>query len=1021
MKTSIVLPDSLLAQIRAYEQRLKRMETLWAVAGGFAGLFITLLALMLLDRFVDTPKWGRAALLVSGVLAASWFFRKWSKNWLYQKRRPAELAKLVGKHFRSLGDRLQGVVELANAKDLPVNVSEALCLAAIRQVAEESKKHEFTEAVPTKPTRKWVMAGGVVAAFLAGGFALARRAATNAAERWAKPLADVERYTFAGLEQLPEQLVVPHGEPFQLAIALRKDTEWRPELAKASIERQDEVVQRIIEDKAVLEFPGQTREGQISLRVGDARKAVKVKPVYRPELKSLLAHVTLPAYLQHPDRHVKVSGAAEFLEGSWVEFQGEVGRPLNQASLLTPAASQGSNATKGVHLLETGFRTAPWLVDDLEGQIAFSWKDSHDIAPVRNFQSKLATVKDGEPKVELRNLDPELALLPEEILKLDLLASDDFGIRESWVSWTVFPSNGEKKALSTGELKRLPGSPDAKEASMQVDWSPVWHKIPEDTIVELSASTVDYFPERAPSSSWKHTILIMSPAKHAERIRDRMDSALKVLDDRIRDEETNVEETKELAENKEQLGTEKAAEKIQEAEAKEKENQNELGKTLEEMEDILNEAIRNKEVPEDTLAEWKKLTEKLQQKADPAMAKAQQAMQQAAQQAQPQEQEKQLAEAQEQQEQALEAMKEAAQEMDKVSENLFARNFYNRLKQASQQQNQVADGMKKLARETAGLLPEEIDAKSKDLFETSARKQDETVKGVEEIQKDMSVFVTRLPNEKYQKVLGEIESTKAIASLAELSGIVRANLGLKSVGMSRKWSKQLGDWAEMLRDESPPQEGEGEGQQEMPPEMMELLIALVRAAQQQDTIREQTLAIDKIRWENLDTLNDANRVADLQAQLADSMHQLKVKTPVQEAKPLLDQVGQLMSNVTGQLRATRTDAENTGLQSAIIELLVPPDQKSDPKDKKQKPKNSPMAKMQQQAREMMAKGQKPGRSTQKGGGDILVEGAQGVAIKDQQNMRTVEKGGGSASAGEWPEEFRDALQQYFNRIETEVR
>ena len=72
-------------------------------------------------------------------------------------------------------------------------------------------------------------------------------------------------------------------------------------------------------------------------------------------------------------------------------------------------------------------------------------------------------------------------------------------------------------------------------------------------MVELAAYARDYFPDRAPVESWKHTVYVLSPAKHAERIRERMDQVLKQLDERIRDEERQLEETKAIAENKPEL------------------------------------------------------------------------------------------------------------------------------------------------------------------------------------------------------------------------------------------------------------------------------------------------------------------------------------------------------------------------------------------------------------------------------------------------------------------------------------
>ena len=59
---SISLPESLVAQLQAYERKLRRMETLVAVAGGLAGLLITYVLLFAFDRFVNTPIWGCTSL-----------------------------------------------------------------------------------------------------------------------------------------------------------------------------------------------------------------------------------------------------------------------------------------------------------------------------------------------------------------------------------------------------------------------------------------------------------------------------------------------------------------------------------------------------------------------------------------------------------------------------------------------------------------------------------------------------------------------------------------------------------------------------------------------------------------------------------------------------------------------------------------------------------------------------------------------------------------------------------------------
>ena len=53
-------------------------------------------------------------------------------------------------------------------------------------------------------------------------------------------------------------------------------------------------------------------------------------------------------------------------------------------------------------------------------------------------------------------------------------------------------------------------------------------------------------------------------------------------------------------------------------------------------------------------------------------------------------------------------LRDAASKMQKANENLFARNFYNRLRHAASSELQISDGLKKLAKQTIGLKAEEI-------------------------------------------------------------------------------------------------------------------------------------------------------------------------------------------------------------------------------------------------------------------------------------------------------------------------
>ncbi len=1022
---SITLPDSLVTQLRTYEGRLRKMETLAAFAGGLVGLFATFVLLFVFDRFVDTPRVARVVLTLSGGVLAAWFAHAWAAHWLWNRRGPAQLAKLLQRHFKSLGDRLQGVIELTETDDLPPNISPALMRAAIRQVAEESGRFDFANAVPVRPARRWAFAAAVLAALTAAPFLFVPKAAVNAFARWMQPWAQIERYTFASLEALPDELVIPHGEAFEIACGLKADSAWKPATATARLNRTEPQQAKLDQGRAVFHLAGQTQNGTLRLRVGDATRDIAIHPMHRPEMKELEARVELPAYLGYPSTTVAIQGSgAEFLEGSSVRFAGKTSRLLKDAT-MSGTTSGGDDAYAGLRVLfpnlegpvaasdvqgET-FLTPAKPVADLIGEATFRWADTHGLTPTQPYTVRVSAAKDAEPRVDLQGLEQEMAILPDEVLKLNFASSDDFGLKAAWVGWTVRSLGEKKDELSKGEAARAEGGQTKKELAGTAEFTPAFYKIPEDSVVELAAYAVDYLPERKPVESWKHTVYVLSPAKHAEKIRERMDAVLKQLDERIRDEERQLEETKAIAEQKKDLPTEKAGEETKRVEASERANEAALQKMTEEMAAVMRDALRNKDIPAGTLADWQQLKDGLEQKASPPMQQAAESLQQAAESLQqgaqkPAEREEQLAQAQQKQQAALDAMRAAAKKMNTTNENLYARNFYNRMRAAAAAEYKISDGLKGLAKDTVGLKPEEIAEGKKKDFTQVAGSQDLTTKDVDSIVNDMAAFLKRVPNEKYEAVQKDMQDKKVVPELNELAGFVRANLGLKSVGRAKVWGAQLDEWATQLQSECKCQGGGGE----MDPDLMELIVAMVRAAQTQENIREQTEMLEGKKDANPQHAEDAKLLARQQSDLSDTVGLLREKTKFDDVKPLLEKVEFVMDEVAGNLREPKTDEEVVSTEAAIIELLVPPDKKG---GKSQSPMQQMMQKMMAQA----TKAKKAGGNNAKSSTGMVGTTAEGAALQAKTNARAVDKAGGASNAGEWPEEFRDQLQSFFQQVE----
>ena len=124
---NLQLPDSLKEKLNAFERRLRTMETVAAICGGLSGVLLAYFVLFISDRFWDTPLVLRMCLTLTAALGAAWFTHRWISNWIMKRRDIRNLAKLVQKHHRKLGDRLLGIVELADESSRSGNVSPALC------------------------------------------------------------------------------------------------------------------------------------------------------------------------------------------------------------------------------------------------------------------------------------------------------------------------------------------------------------------------------------------------------------------------------------------------------------------------------------------------------------------------------------------------------------------------------------------------------------------------------------------------------------------------------------------------------------------------------------------------------------------------------------------------------------------------------------------------------------------------------------------------------------------------------
>lgn len=112
------LPENLRLKFQALERRLWWVDTTIAVCGALSGLIISYALIFISDRFWDTPPVLRAVCTLAGLGVSAWFAWSWLRHWVWQRRDSRALANVVQRKHRRLGDRLLGIVELADEESV---------------------------------------------------------------------------------------------------------------------------------------------------------------------------------------------------------------------------------------------------------------------------------------------------------------------------------------------------------------------------------------------------------------------------------------------------------------------------------------------------------------------------------------------------------------------------------------------------------------------------------------------------------------------------------------------------------------------------------------------------------------------------------------------------------------------------------------------------------------------------------------------------------------------------------------
>lgn len=588
----LVLPSSLQSQLREFKQHLWTVKTIEGASIALVVVLTAFLVLFVADRFADTPASFRGLLFAIGLIGVAsipiYLFR-----WVWSRRRLDQIARLLSRKHPSIGDQMLGIIELVRDEKEQAR-SQALCQAAILQVAQEAACRDFHDAVPHPRHRLFALTLAVPALLVIVAAVASPPAILNTSFRFIAPWAAIDRYTFTSVEPLPDRLIVPHGESFDLVVKLLPNSRWFPEQAKARLRTQPEVDSKRNGSQFGFSFPPQIVPTELFLQVGDVRQSIPIEPTHRPELTSVQALVSLPAYLGRQEKISKDArgGSIAILSGSAVQYEIHANREIASATLDGASLSvRGSSAVSEITILDASVKRS------------FEWTDRHGLTGLQPFTLSVDITADEPPTISCDDLPRQRIILDSDTLKFRARAQDDYGVKVVGMDWkgidpsAVIDVAGGERILAGGnhEKESLEVAGTFCPKSLGISPQPI----------HLRLFVEDYRPDRARIYSNPYVFYILSPEQHAIWIAEQMSKwhrqSLEVRDRELQLHSAN-EQLRRLS--PEELDRPETRRRIEAQASAERANGKQLSGLMNSGEELVREAMRNPEIGVGHLDRW---------------------------------------------------------------------------------------------------------------------------------------------------------------------------------------------------------------------------------------------------------------------------------------------------------------------------------------------------------------------------------------------------------------------------------
>ncbi len=1021
------LPERLKSQFRELKSRLWRVELALSINWGVFAVLLSFLSAFVLDRWHDTPSLIRGSLLLGALVAACLSGGWWCWRWMIAERNLRDYSRLVQRQYRILGDRLLGIVELTEDNSEETTYSEELYQAAVQQVDLDARGCDFTQAVPTTLLKRLCIISGTLALIAVILLGILPGAFKNTLTRWIKPGSPRPRYTLVTIQPDTQEHLTIRGESFQLGADVKYLSFWKPSKVTVQLDSGYQVTGEVEGERIQLEIPGQFKETNMKVLVGDGSAESQIKPMQRPTLVSLSATIKMPEYLELPDDSLQIeSGGLDILKGSKIQITGAINRDLKELNLtwgsLNPVQVTISNATFTSEWLETG--------DAFEASL--QWTDTYGFTNAQPWNLNIRQREDQAPTFQFPELYREMAILETEALELKTEVRDDYGVKDFGINWETL--NGVKPSKEVLEFDFSDSSLHSaqKELGVSFYFSPNLYNIEPGDVVEMRGFVTDFYPDRVPGQTAIYRIHIVSAVEHAERIRQQLEALLTQLEDVSRLEQSIATATNETIEQMDTLSEEELTARLEDQAMDQKLNASQLSEMARKGMETLKEAMRNPSFTDEVMSEWSKTLSEMQQLAEQKMQEAAESLSKASQSSPSQSQSSKSAqqqamqEAQETEQEILESLEALQAMVNEDLDQLQALTLAQRLRGLGKIEMDLETTLMDGAEDTIGLFPDELAPRWRALHDKLGDTQKETADKSQELQDEIGRFFERTQKEAYGEVSEDMKARQIVEGIITTQELILKNITMEAADQVSIWATQFEKWASQLEpqkesDGSGGGEGGGESNQE---DLTKQLMALLRMRESELNLRMQTRLLDRQNSEPEIRVEKGRALSDDQSRLQEDLLQVREETPIPFLDQIFEEIHSHMGNAADALARGQTDDRAiepetksiTALTDAINILNEQAQQNSSSSSSSSQAMSFMMQMMMaKQGMGQQGKGNMGGGSTAGGDTDRNSLNPGGNDEGDAGESRSVSRGSGQA--GDLPTEFRKSFEAYYKQLE----